>query len=648
MMPSITYSWERIGAPSGGAVTDLAVSPDFLDDQTVFAATMAGLFRSPDAGQSWRRVGAPLTGLSLTAVAISPDFARDGLVLVASLEGGLLRVTRDGATWVAGDFQGRAVQVTALAMSPHFARDGLAFAATIAGGVFRSRDRGVTWEPSSFGLLDLDVSALAIAPDFARDETLFAATATGLFRSPNGGRAWREAPFPAEAAPLQCLAISPAFSADGALFAGTEAAGLFRSGDRGVTWHRASPPLGDACINAIALSPGFADDGLALIATEAAIYVSRDAGKRWSPCVEASGALCLAMTPPSPADGPVLVGLSREGILRSSGGMADWRQANTGLAGHRLTGLTLSPTMMSDHWLVAFGVGEGVLGSGDGGATWIDVSEGLPSLHVTAVAFGAGPGGDLHLYTALPEGIWERPWANGAWTQVSDRPTRLLVPSSAVTGEGGLLAVGTDGSVWTYHGAPRQATPVSVPWGQEEILALATSPAFEHDGRVFAATREASAARVRIWQGSIPGGWQPVMAYQSAYPHATITVPASLPWTGVWYASIGEQFYGPLGLARDARGVERFPTGYPLTAERPAILTLAALPGPSPARVLAVTTRGLFLLAEGNREWRMVADEEASAAVVALAPMPRAANGAVYALHMGGWLWRGQPLMDER
>ena len=57
-------SWERVGAPLGGAVVALAASPDFARDGSCFAATMAGLYRSHDAGRSWRRVGTGVNGLS--------------------------------------------------------------------------------------------------------------------------------------------------------------------------------------------------------------------------------------------------------------------------------------------------------------------------------------------------------------------------------------------------------------------------------------------------------------------------------------------------------------------------------------------------------------------------------------------------------
>jgi photosystem II stability/assembly factor-like uncharacterized protein len=316
---------ETAGSLAGIAVTAIAASPDFAYDRTFFAATMAGLFCSVDAGESWRQVGEPARTGPLTAVAVSPGYVEDGLVLAASVEHGIWRVTKDGASWALGDLQGLRVDIAALALSSEFAHDGVAFAATMANGVLVSRNRGATWEASRFGLLDLDVTALAVSPAFGHDETVFAATATGIFRSPNGGRAWREVGQPAEAGVVQSLAISPEFSTDGVLYAGTEQGGLFRSDDRGLTWQPAGSTLRDACVNAIVLSPRYGEDHVVVMATDSMVYLSRDGGHTWRDQVQAPGALCLAITPVFSAQDPVLVGLAENGMLRLTQDLMAWK-----------------------------------------------------------------------------------------------------------------------------------------------------------------------------------------------------------------------------------------------------------------------------------------------------------------------------------
>ncbi len=115
--------------------------------------------------------------------------------------------------------------VHSLAVSPQFAQDGVVLAGTMEDGVFRSGDRGAQWAAWNFGLLDLSVLCLSMSPAYADDETVFAGTDSGIFRSMNGGRAWRELEFPPDWAPVLSLALSPGFGADGMLFAGTEFGG---------------------------------------------------------------------------------------------------------------------------------------------------------------------------------------------------------------------------------------------------------------------------------------------------------------------------------------------------------------------------------------------------------------------------------------
>jgi photosystem II stability/assembly factor-like uncharacterized protein len=200
----------------------------------------------------------------------------------------------------------------------------MVFAGTMSDGIFQSRTRGDSWEARNFGLLDLNVLALAISPGFGQDETLYAATSSGLFRSPNGARAWREIASPSTDAPVQCLALTAQAAGPGSLFAGTDGAGIFRSDDRGATWQRSGATLADACVNGLALSPSFARDRTVLAITDAELHVSRDAGEHWERCAVVPGALCLAIAPTFPNEGPVLVGRSRQGVDRSSDLIA-WR-----------------------------------------------------------------------------------------------------------------------------------------------------------------------------------------------------------------------------------------------------------------------------------------------------------------------------------
>jgi len=195
--------------------------------------------------------GARATGIEL--VVPSPAFTSDATVLAGTSDG-LLRSVDGGGSWQQALVGSR---VAAIAFSPTFLNDGLVLVGTEQDGILRSDDRGRTWKSANPGLLDLTALGLACSPAFEADHTVFAATASGIFRSPNAGRTWRAIEtLPTEPA-VQCIGVSPRFPGDPIVVAGTEAEGLHtrspRSGGRS-TLHVDDCHLAVATLTAVAAS----------------------------------------------------------------------------------------------------------------------------------------------------------------------------------------------------------------------------------------------------------------------------------------------------------------------------------------------------------------------------------------------------------
>lgn len=221
------------------------------DPPAWFLAHTKGLLRSVDSGQTWHDAYQTLeleASLSTAALAISPDFARDGTLFAGAL-GGILRSADGGLHWSVAMLPSPPPYVVALATSPNYVEDGLIFAGTLEDGVFRSWDRGASWASWNFGLLDLNVYALLVSPNFASDDTLYVGVESGIFRSTNGGRAWRETSFPMEYGPVLSLASAARNGRPAALIAGTEAHGVYRSEDSGVTWSSLAFPESAGPVN---------------------------------------------------------------------------------------------------------------------------------------------------------------------------------------------------------------------------------------------------------------------------------------------------------------------------------------------------------------------------------------------------------------
>lgn len=262
-------------------VYSFVAAPGCLPGQSglVFSARGSGLYRSQDGGSTWQYVLDELgltERLPVTAVALAPDLDQQGLVL-AGAPGGIFHSNDSGQTWKALVFPPPPPTITALAISPNYAKDETVFAGTMEDGVFISQNGGERWVAWNFGLLDLNVMCLAISPDFGTDETVFAGTESGLFRSTNGGRAWREVELPFGYEAVLSLAISPAFTADQTLFAGTETQGLWVSNNAGETWRQLGQDLIDEPVNALHL----VTDGIQAV-TGSALWHSPDGGAVWT------------------------------------------------------------------------------------------------------------------------------------------------------------------------------------------------------------------------------------------------------------------------------------------------------------------------------------------------------------------------------
>jgi hypothetical protein len=72
-------------------VTALAISPDFARDRTLFAASGGGVFVSRDAGNVFTRWIDGLDESPVVFLAVSPEYAQNRLVYALGLGGSVWR-----------------------------------------------------------------------------------------------------------------------------------------------------------------------------------------------------------------------------------------------------------------------------------------------------------------------------------------------------------------------------------------------------------------------------------------------------------------------------------------------------------------------------------------------------------------------------
>ena len=81
------------GLPTNRTVNGFAVDP--TNPKVMYVAMRDGLFKSMDAGESWKGVGKGLKNLA--AVAVNPK--RPSEVYVSTMDGTIFRSADGGATW---------------------------------------------------------------------------------------------------------------------------------------------------------------------------------------------------------------------------------------------------------------------------------------------------------------------------------------------------------------------------------------------------------------------------------------------------------------------------------------------------------------------------------------------------------------------
>jgi hypothetical protein len=189
-------TWQMVtGLPISRTAAALAFSPDFVHDRTLFVGlvnggplvTGSGLYRSTDGGQTWQPASRGLTDLMITRLVVSPDFAVDHTLFAAGTSGGLFRSTDGGTSWTPLADRYRTDQsawatLTALAISPNFARDQRLLIG--ADGTWLSRDGGGTWA------MVLPEAAVSLAY-LADAQTVYAIlSSANVARSDDGGEHW--------------------------------------------------------------------------------------------------------------------------------------------------------------------------------------------------------------------------------------------------------------------------------------------------------------------------------------------------------------------------------------------------------------------------------------------------------------------------
>lgn len=500
-------------------IITVAVSPNFAQDSTVFAATdylsvklgVYALLKSTNGGVTWSAVAGLPNVKEMWAIDFSPGYAQDQTVFVAGL-GGLFTTTNGGTTWT----EASTLSLQNMVLSANFATDNTLFVVTTVKTIYKSTDRGQTFtQLTTPASLTSALNTIAVSPNFANDGTLLLGSASnGIFESTNGGASWVSV-F-ATTSSVNSLVFSPAFITDRAAFAGTYA-GLLISADGGATWNASNSGLTDTNVNTITLSPGYLQDSTMWVATAVGgVFQSNNQGSTWTVTPLINRQLSDLTTShyhnvaaAFGSSGISLILATFEGMWTSASNPISWQYVDT-MPTRLIRHILLSPNFATDQTIFASTYGGGNLWSTAGGASWVFMNSGMHSPYTDGTAMSPNFGADGTAFSSI-YGYLERSVDRGATWQlmnaVNGTPTNargVAVSPNFAQDQTVLIGIDIDPNPTlplyvTYQGKqyPNQGMFLSTDGGNNwaptslsgpPVVAVAVSPAFATDKTAFAGT----------------------------------------------------------------------------------------------------------------------------------------------------------------
>jgi photosystem II stability/assembly factor-like uncharacterized protein len=247
-----SWKWSTQGIDSL-QLYSLAVDP--TDPKTAYTGSLVGggVYKTIDGGQSWTNLTNGLFNAYIMQLSIAPGDAR---IVLATTNQGLFKSTDAGATWkhIENEHFGfgflRHTHLHGMAIDPRdsnviFVGGGGDKLAPKGGGMFKSTDGGKTWSKINRGFTtDVHVSWVVIDP--SNSQTVYVATqgwvegwdrignGSGIFKSIDGGQTWQKVNNGIMLLEIGSLAIDP--RKPQILFAGDEEGNIYKTVDGAASW----------------------------------------------------------------------------------------------------------------------------------------------------------------------------------------------------------------------------------------------------------------------------------------------------------------------------------------------------------------------------------------------------------------------------
>ena len=247
--PDSGQTWSRIGAPFPGESQIRALAVDPGSPNVVYAGSNNGIYRSEDSGDSWLKLDSPMEGLNIWSIAVDP--ADTGTIFVGTSPPFLFRSKDRGKSWeklsasIAQECAIGLPRVTALLVDP--VDRGTVLAGVEIDGVYRSRDGGDTWAQVDSGITNPDIHGMAFS--LGEQKTVLVSTPREIFASRDDAETFQSLAESSSFAMPYCrwIAVKPdnpqvMFAANGDAAIGNTGT-IQRSEDGGRSWETRPLPV---------------------------------------------------------------------------------------------------------------------------------------------------------------------------------------------------------------------------------------------------------------------------------------------------------------------------------------------------------------------------------------------------------------------
>ncbi|MFZ2725223.1 MAG: YCF48-related protein [Methylococcaceae bacterium] len=308
------HDWQGIADNIDGRNYDIAFSPHFITDKTLFISNsndelgMDIIGKSTDGGLTWSSHSLPSLHSGSSIIALSPAFINDATLFVGSRHGLIYR-SIDGGENFKIIFNDSSTScdgcISSIAISPHYAVDKTIIIAS-ATGIYISKDGGDNWllktSPKAFNLVKTNSVKLFISPNYAIDHSIFIATPQGLFKTDNEFNSVQKisANLTDVNSYITQIALSPNYAIDNTLIMTIKGKGLFQSKDAGLSFQLLNPkfiasnrnfelwdgfPIVSSSV--LVFSPNYAVDKTIFAANSNQVFRSEDGGQNWKSFIPA-------------------------------------------------------------------------------------------------------------------------------------------------------------------------------------------------------------------------------------------------------------------------------------------------------------------------------------------------------------------------